>query len=119
MSLAALWAYEGLWLKVIARNPHELDIVRSAVGNIGLPALPSMIAIGIAETALAIGIVSGIWARPVAWFQLIVLFVMQSIGSIFGGIKNPVDLWVHSLPTYAGIILLISCAQGRNERKQT
>jgi hypothetical protein len=119
MALSALWAYEGLWLKVIARDPHELRIVAAAVHIIGLPGLPCMISIGLVETALAVAIASGMWAKKLAWIQGLVLVGMNLGGIFLGGgeIRDPLYLLVHNLPTFACVAVVAACGAGgwRNE----
>ncbi|HWD41465.1 MAG TPA: DoxX-like family protein [Fimbriimonas sp.] len=115
LALAALWAYEGLWLKVIRQDPHELKIVAPAVGHLGLPGLPCMIAIGLAETALAVFVAAGIWAKPLAWVQLGGLVTMNLLGIVLGAgeIADPSYLLVHNLPTFACIYVIACCGAGR------
>lgn len=110
IALGILWLYEGLGLKVVARDPHELDIVRSTLGRIGLAALPAMLGIGAAETFLAVIVLAGFKARAVGWFQLVVLVCMHTVATLSGALGNPLDLWVHCLPIYACIIVLIAAA---------
>lgn len=114
LALAAIWAFEGLWLKVLARDAHELRIVSSSVAPIGIAGGPAMLAIGLAETLLAIGIVSGVMAKPLAWIQAVVLLSMNLIGIAFGGgeIREPISLLVHNLPTFAGIAVVAACGPG-------
>jgi len=104
ISMAAVWGYEGLWLKVIVQDAHEQAIVRHALH---MPALPMMIGIGIGETALAIAILSGIQSYRLAWFQLVVLLVMHATATLSGSLANATDLWVHCLPMYACVLFLI------------
>jgi len=107
IALAGLWAYEGLWLKVIVKDPHEQDIVGHALGPLHLPAAQTMMAIGICETALAIAILSGIQSYRLAWFQLVLLLLMHGTATLSGSLANATDLWVHCLPMYACVLFLI------------
>ena len=75
-AIALIWLYEGLWQKLIARNAHELAIVRQFTDTDNA-ALQLMSAIGTAETLLAVAILSGLFARPLAWFQIAILVVMN------------------------------------------
>ncbi|MDP3506623.1 MAG: DoxX-like family protein [Candidatus Melainabacteria bacterium] len=101
LALAAVWFYNGLWLKVIALDAHHLDIVRSVSTGSGLE--PSFILrlIGGAETLLGIGIVSGLFYRFVSYFQIFIILLMNLIGSVGGGgaIAHPFGLIVSNLPT--------------------
>jgi hypothetical protein len=107
-SLAALWAFEGLWLKVIVQDPHELGIVSNAASRLGLPGRPTMIAIGLAEGVLAIVVLLGWKMRLVAYVQGGALVTMNFLGILLGEgeIKAPVSLLIHNLPTFACIALL-------------
>jgi uncharacterized membrane protein YphA (DoxX/SURF4 family) len=109
-SLAALWAFEGLWTKVILQDPHELGIVASATSKFGLHGQPVMFAIGGCETILAFVVVSGWKTRAVAFVQGGALLTMNLLGIAIGGghVKEPISLMVHNLPTFASIALLAS-----------
>ena len=115
IALAALWTFEGLWLKVIVRDPHELRIVEPAAKQFGLPGASTMVAIGILETALAALVVSGFRARQVAWVQGVILLSMNLLGIMLGGgeIRDPISLLVHNLPTFACIAVIATCGPGR------
>ncbi len=97
--LASIWLYNGLWLKVIALDPHHLDILRS-VGHGTDPVLLSRL-IGSCETLLGCGILSGLFYRFVSYFQIGVILLMNVIGSLFGGgmIPHPFGLIISNLPT--------------------
>ena len=97
--LALIWLYNGLWLKVIALDPHHLDILRS-VGHGTDPVFLSRV-IGSCETLLGCGILSGLLYRFVSYFQIGVILLMNVIGSIFGGgtITHPFGLIISNLPT--------------------
>jgi uncharacterized membrane protein YphA (DoxX/SURF4 family) len=105
IALASVWLYNGLWLKVIALDPHHLEIVRSVSGGSSIAPVVLLRTIGCCETLLAIGILSGLFYRFVSYFQIAIVLVMNVIGSIFGGgaIAHPVGLIVSNLP-------LIMCA---------
>jgi uncharacterized membrane protein YphA (DoxX/SURF4 family) len=98
--VAIVWLYEGLWLKLIEQAPHELAVVAS-VGAIGpISRLQFMQLIGAGETLLAVGVISGLFWRPIAWLQVVLLTAMNSIGIFKGGdaISDPGDLIVRNLP---------------------
>jgi len=106
-ALAGLWGYEGLWLKVIARDAHEKAIVAHALGPFHVAPGMAMLAIGLCETALAAAILSGVQSYRLAWFQLVVLLLMHGTATLSGSLADPADLWAHSLPTYACVLFLI------------
>ncbi len=114
-ALAALWIYEGLWLKVVAQDPHELRIVSSSLHWLGVSGHAGLVFIGIGETLLGLAVLSGLWTRPLAWFQGILLLSMNLIGIFLGGgeIRDPIYLMVHNLPTFACIVVLAVTPQSR------
>jgi uncharacterized membrane protein YphA (DoxX/SURF4 family) len=104
-AMALVWLYNGLWLKVILRDPHHRAIVASVVGSDGWRADVALIVIGAAESLLALGILSGVAHRFVNGFQIAVLLLMNGLGIAFGGgsIEHPIGLLIGNLP-------LICCA---------
>ena len=99
LAVAAVWIYEGLWQKLLRPAPHELAIVQSvALGP--LSPLQLMRLIGGGETLLGLGVLSGLYARPLAWLQGVLLVLMNGIGIAFSGgaIADPVGLVLRNLP---------------------
>jgi uncharacterized membrane protein YphA (DoxX/SURF4 family) len=99
LAVAAVWIYEGLWQKVLRPAPHELAVVQSvALGP--LAPLQLLQLIGIGETLLGLGVLSGLYARPLAWFQGVLLVLMNGIGIAFSGgaIADPAGLVLRNLP---------------------
>jgi uncharacterized membrane protein YphA (DoxX/SURF4 family) len=107
LTVAAVWIYEGLWLKMIRPAPHELDVVRSVAIGALTPA-QLLFAIGCGETLLGLGVLSGWFWRPLAIFQAILLILMNGIGIAFSGpaIPSPVGLVIHNLPFLLCIVVL-------------
>ncbi len=101
IALAAIWLYNGLWLKVIVLDPHHLSIVHSVFNNASADPVLVLKLIGGCETLLAIGILSGLFYRFVSIFQIVVIVSMNIAGIVFGGgaIEHPVGLIVSNLPT--------------------
>lgn len=106
--VALLWLYEGLYLKVIAPSAHELQIVTEVVGGSGISPRAFMAVIGAGETLLALGVLSGLFFRPLAVFQIVLLLAMNGSGIAFGNgsITEPLSLLVHNLPFLACIALI-------------
>lgn len=98
--VALVWLYEGLWQKLIRRAPHELAVVEG-VGGVG-PLTPAQFLqfVGAGETLLALGVLSGLWWRPLAWFQIALLAAMNGVGIVMGGgaISDPAGLIVRNVP---------------------
>lgn len=109
VSVALVWLYEGIWLKVIRQAPHELAVVES-IGAIGpLPPAQFLFALGLAESALGVAVLVGIAASRLAWLQLVLVGSMNLIGLLKAGgaISDPVGLLVHNL-TFAMCILVLA-----------
>ena len=105
--LAAIWLYEGFWLKIWRPDAHELAIVSSFAAT-PQGARQLMALIGAAETALAFGILSGLYWRLVSCFQIGILLVMNLTGILFGKgtIHDPAGLIIHNLPLFACMALV-------------
>ena len=105
--LATIWLYEGFWLKIWRPDAHELTIV-SAFAATPQGARLLMTLIGAAETVLALGILSGLFARFVSWFQVGILLLMNLTGILFGHgtIRDPSGLLIHNLPLFACMTLI-------------
>ena len=59
-AVAAVWLYEGLWCKVLGREPHQVQVVE-AVPRLG-PILGRkfLLALGLVETTLGVWVMSGV-----------------------------------------------------------
>src|SRR5207253_451902 len=84
LAVAAVWIYEGLWLKVLRPSPHELAVVQGI--HIG-PLSPSrlLLIIGGGELLLGVGVLSARYDRLLAWVQGVVLVLMNALGILFAG----------------------------------
>lgn len=100
IALAAIWLYNGLWMKVIVLDAHHSQIV-SAVASGHIDAAVLLRSIGACETLLAVGILSGFFHRFVNYFQIGVIVLMNLIGITFGGgaIEHPIGLLLSNVPT--------------------
>lgn len=92
IALAGVWLVEGLWAKVLGGRPDELAIVAST-GIVGDGRL-AVLAIGIAETALALAILLPWLPRTIALVQTLVIVGFNTAGIVFGSehIFDIVDL---------------------------
>jgi S-adenosylmethionine-diacylglycerol 3-amino-3-carboxypropyl transferase len=111
LALAALWLDEGLYLKVWARNPHELRIVSSAAHIVHFNGPLVMVFIGTVETCIALLLILNVWTKRLAQLQFVLLLGMNFAGILFGGgeIADPLYLMVHNLPTFACLFVLMTC----------
>lgn len=101
--LAAVWLYNGLWLKVLSVDAHHLQIVTSVVHGTAFDAGTVLRSIGLCETLLGLGILSGLYSRFVSYFQICIILLMNLLGIVFGGgaIEHPIGLVISNLPTIA------------------
>ena len=109
VTVAAVWLYEGLWLKVLLRAPHELAVVESLPHVLPLSPTDLLTLIGFGETLLAVGVLSGLFWRPLALLQAALVVLMNTGGIVFAGgtaIGDPLGLVVHNLPFLACIALI-------------
>ena len=100
VSVALVWLHEGLWMKVVHRDPHELSIVTAVGTPFGLSTVQFLAVIGIGEVLIAFAVLIGILRRPIAWLQIALILAMN-LTAIFGGhgvISEPVGLLIHNLP---------------------
>lgn len=73
--IAAVWLANGLFCKVLNLVPRHQQIVGRILGEQYAAMFTK--AIGIAETAMAIWIISGIWPRLNAITQIVVIAIMN------------------------------------------
>ncbi len=59
-AVAAVWLYEGLWCKVLGREPRQVQVVE-AVPKLGrFFGRPFLFVLGLVETTIAIWVLSGV-----------------------------------------------------------
>jgi uncharacterized membrane protein YphA (DoxX/SURF4 family) len=107
LGVAAVWIYEGLWLKMLYPSPHELAVMRAVtVGSLSPTTL--LFLIGCGELLLGLGVLSSVHPRFLAWFQGVILVLMNALGIAFTGkaIADPAGLVVHNLPFLLCILIL-------------
>ena len=73
--IALVWLINGLFCKTLGLVPRHQQIVAAILGDQIAPILTPLI--GIAETIMAIWIVSGKWSRLNAWTQIVVIATMN------------------------------------------
>jgi uncharacterized membrane protein YphA (DoxX/SURF4 family) len=96
--LALVWLYEGLWCKLLSGCPSHAAIVRSLPPPLARSAVALLMAVGAAEVALGLWILSGWKARLAFWAQALLLVLMNSGGLIWGRavIADPASLVIHN-----------------------
>ena len=82
-AVAAVWLYEGLWCKLLGREPHQVDVVE-AVPKLG-PKLGRgfLLALGLVETALAVWVMSGVTPGLCAIVQTVLLVTLNANGLLW------------------------------------
>jgi hypothetical protein len=96
--VALVWFYEGLWCKLLAGCPSHAAIVRSLPPPVARFADALLIALGAAEVALGLWILTGWEARVAFWAQALLLVLMNGGGLIWGraAIEDPASLVIHN-----------------------
>src|SRR5580765_1654280 len=75
--IAAVWLINGLVCKVLNLVPRHQEIVARILGTEHSRAFT--VSIGIAETLMAVWIISGIWKRMNAIVQIVVIASMNAL----------------------------------------
>jgi len=95
--VALTWFYQGLWLKIIARDPHHLEIVQ----RVGIPYPEAALGlIGAGESLLGFAVLCRIFPRTIAAVQIALILAMN-LTAIAGGrgvIKEPLSLLLGNMP---------------------
>ncbi|MFB7507327.1 DoxX-like family protein [Streptomyces broussonetiae] len=90
-AIALVWFYEGSWCKIWPGRADQ----RGIVGDV--PLLPdwavtaALVAIGLAEVAVGVWVLSGLWARSAALLQTVLVVAFNFGGLLFspGRIAEP------------------------------
>lgn len=121
LAIALVWLYNGLWCKLLLGCPDHVEIVAGAAADLRvsttlrLPATPLLWALGAAETALAVWVMTGRGARAAAWVQTLLLVGMNAAGLLFRpeSIPRPGALLVHN---FVLLVLVWAVASGGRRR---
>lgn len=108
LAVALVWLYQGLWAKLLAPAPNQIEVVRSALP----PALPAEIVltmIGAIETGLALWVLSGLRARLAALVQTALLVGMNGAGLVWSRehIADPAGMIVNNL-AFLGLVWCVA-----------
>ena len=82
-AVAAVWLYEGLWCKLLGREPHQLQVVEAVPGlgpRIGRAFLK---ALGAVEVAVALWAFSGVAPLACAVAQTALLVALNANGILW------------------------------------
>ncbi len=80
-SIAAVWIVFGVWFKLLGMVPRHRLIVATIVGEAA--ATPVTQLVGLAETALAVWIVAGMYPRLCASLQSVAIAAMNTLEIAF------------------------------------
>jgi hypothetical protein len=82
-AVAAVWLYEGLWCKVLGREPHQVQVVE-AVPRLGpIVGKRFLLALGAVETALGVWVMSGMTPGLCAVVQTALLVGLNANGLLW------------------------------------
>jgi uncharacterized membrane protein YphA (DoxX/SURF4 family) len=82
-AVAAVWLYEGLWCKVLGREPRQVQVVE-AVPRFGpIAARPFLTALGLAEVGVAAWVALGVTPGLCAITQTAVLAALNASGLLW------------------------------------
>lgn len=82
-AVAAVWLYEGLWCKLLGREPNQLRVVSAAPLPAFVGEASFLRLLGAAEVALAIWAASGVAPLPCAIAQTLLLVGLNAGGLRF------------------------------------
>ncbi len=108
ISVAAVWLYEGLWCKILGRVQSQVQVVK-AVPRLGpLFGAPFLKALGVAEVALAVWVMSGIAPGTCAIVETALLVVLNANGLLWARhlIHEPAGMIVKNI---AFLVLVWVC----------
>jgi hypothetical protein len=82
-AVAAVWLYEGLWCKLLGRDPNQLSVVE-AVPRFG-PRVGALFlkTLGMVEVALALWVLSGVLPLWCALAQTLLLVTLNANGILW------------------------------------
>jgi len=82
-AVAGVWLYEGLWCKLLGRQPNQLRIVETVPPFGSAAAATFLKLLGAAETTLAAWVLSGILPVPCAAVQTALLVLLNAGGLLW------------------------------------
>jgi len=109
LAVAGVWLYEGVWCKLLGREPNQLRIVESAPVARPLGGRAFLTTLGAAELALALWILSGRAPVACAAAQTLVLASLNAGGLVWarGLIHDAPGMLVKN---FAFLVLVWVCA---------
>jgi uncharacterized membrane protein YphA (DoxX/SURF4 family) len=83
-AVAGVWLYHGLWCKVLGRCPDQLRVLQDVPGLGGRRGKTLLFALGLAETALAAWVISGVKPKLAAATGTALVAGMNAGGLTYG-----------------------------------
>jgi hypothetical protein len=113
VAVAAVWAYEGLWCKVLGGDPAQRRILGAVPFLPERGAAVAAVTIGVAESVLACWVLSGWAARRCAVAQTVVLVGFNAGGLVFAReqIADPARMLLDNAVLLATVWLLATPAR--------
>ncbi len=112
IAVAVLWFYQGLYLILLLHDPHALKIVASLLG--ASHASMALTLVGVGETLLGLAVLIGLWTRPVAIVQIVLVLALNLLAYTHRGLfPHPDELFVYNLPFFACLGMLAIHGPGR------
>ncbi len=84
-AVAGVWLYQGAWKKGLFPDRRHRQIVASVPGVSPVAANALTPALGVAETGLALWVLTGWRPRPAALAQTVLVIAMNAGGLLFAG----------------------------------
>ena len=89
VAVAAVWLYEGLWCKVLARSPHQFEVVEQVPFLAPSTSHALLRVLGGVETALAVWVLTAWQPIAAAAVQTALLIGLNSAGIYFSRQRIP------------------------------
>jgi hypothetical protein len=83
IAVAGVWLYEGLWCKLLRREPRELDVVQAVPRYGPRFGVPFLMTLGLVEVAIALWVLSGAAPFLCALAQTALLVTLNVNGLIW------------------------------------
>lgn len=111
LAVAATWFYQGLYLKLLLRDSHHLKAVAACVGS--SHAAAALTLAGVGETLLGLLVLIGLWTRPLAALQIVLVLAANALALSHGAAGDPAALVIANLPFLACLGMLAIHGPGR------
>jgi len=82
-AVAAVWAYEGLWCKLLRGEPREFEVVKAVPRWGPRFGAPFLMSLGAVELGVAIWVLSGVAPFACALFQTVLLVTLNANGLLW------------------------------------